>query len=421
MLVTSAELLRDAAQKRYALGAFDTTSYPLTEAILRAAEETQTPLIMMMPPFAYGRSYDAAYTRHMVERCREIQTPVALHLDHAAQFEQIQQAVESGFSSVMIDASALPFEKNVEMTRKVVRYAHDRGVSVEAEIGHVGGGEGTLKPAEADSSGYTDPQDAVKFVQETGVDLLAVAFGTVHGSFLGKPKLDLPRLRTIRQLLPNVPLVMHGGSGLSDEDFRAAVASGVNKVNVFTEISTLYTSEVCRALGASSGKLHLHNAVTPAEDAVVNTIHHLMGVFGTPHRQAFPPMRPFQQLVMPTFTRQIERPDMHAYMVKNPMCEPTEAFRLDMSLTSDEYELLLGGLIPKGVEEKWQIYVEDDTLFIHRSWTGQCCYKVRIEPDLGGWKLTEARTTRVYGRTGFDSERELIQTLVSSVIERNAK
>ena len=421
MLVTSAELLRDAARKRYAVGAFDTTSYPLTEAILRAAEESQTPLIMMMPPFAYGRSYDAAYTRHMVERCREIKTPVALHLDHAAQFEQIQHAIESGFSSVMIDASALPFEKNVEMTRKVVRYAHERGVSVEAEIGHVGGGEGTLKPAEADSSGDTDPADAVKFVQETGVDLLAVAFGTVHGSFLGTPKLDLPRLRTIRSLLPNVPLVMHGGSGLSDDDFRAAVASGVNKINVFTEISTLYTCEVCKALGASSGKLHLHNAVTPAEDAVVATIHHLMGVFGTPKMQAFPPMHSFQQLMMPTFSQRIDRPDMRDYMIANPMQEPTEAFRVDMHLTPDQLELLSGGLIPKGVEEKWQIYVEEDSLFIHRSWTGQCMYKIRIEPAQGGYRLGEARTTRVYGRTDFQSERELIQSLVASVIERNAK
>jgi len=418
MLVTAAELLRDSVEKRYALGAFDTTSYPLTEAILRAAEESQTPLIMMMPPFAYGRSYDDAYTRHMVQRCREIKTPVALHLDHAAKFEQIQHAVESGFSSVMIDASALPFAENVEMTRKVVRYAHERGVSVEAEIGHVGGGEGALKPAEADSSGYTNPDDAVKFVEETGVDLLAVAFGTVHGSFLGTPKLDLPRLRTIRQRLPKIPLVMHGGSGLSDDDFRAAVASGVNKINVFTEISTLYTCEVCKALGASSGKLHLHNAVTPAEDAVVNTILHLMNVFGTPHMRMFPPMQP---MGAPIARKAVDRPDMRKYRDEHPLQEPTVAFHVDMSLTVDEFDLLSGGLIPTEVSDKWRVYVEDDTLYIHRSWTNQCMYAVRIVPDGSNYRLGSARMVCVHGGQGHEDDCDLIRTLVEETIARNAK
>ena len=418
MLVTAAELLRDSVEKRYALGAFDTTSYPLTEAILRAAEESQTPLIMMMPPFAYGRSYDDAYTRHMVQRCREIKTPVALHLDHAAKFEQIQHAIESGFSSVMIDASALPFEQNVEMTRKVVRFAHERGVSVEAEIGHVGGGEGTLKPAEADSTGYTNPDDAVRFVNETGVDLLAVAFGTVHGSFLGTPKLDLPRLRTIRQRLPKVPLVMHGGSGLSDDDFRAAVASGVNKINVFTEISTLYTCEVCKALGASSGKLHLHNAVTPAEDAVVNTIHHLMQVFGTPHMRQFPPLQP---MGAPIGRKAVDRPDMRKYRDEHPLKEPTVAFNADIPITVDEFDLLSAGLMPNGVADKWRMYVEDDTLYIHRSWTDQCMYAIRVQHDGFGYRLGNTRMVYVYGRQDHEDDRYLIRTLVAEAIARNSK
>ena len=417
MLVTAAELLRDSVEKRYALGAFDTTSYPLTEAILRAAEESQTPLIMMMPPFAYGRSYDDAYTRHMVQRCREIKTPVALHLDHAAKFEQIQHAIESGFSSVMIDASALPFEQNVEMTRKVVRFAHERGVSVEAEIGHVGGGEGTLKPAEADSTGYTNPDDAVRFVNETGVDLLAVAFGTVHGSFLGTPKLDLPRLRTIRQRLPKVPLVMHGGSGLSDDDFRAAVASGVNKINVFTEISTLYTCEVCKALGASSGKLHLHNAVTPAEDAVVNTIHHLMQVFGTPHMRQFPPLQP---MGAPIGRKAVDRPDMRKYRDEHPLKEPTVAFNADIPITVDEFDLLSAGLMPNGVADKWRMYVEDDTLYIHRSWTDQCMYAIRVQHDGFGYRLGNTRMVYVYGRQDHEDDRYLIRTLVAEAIARNS-
>lgn len=282
MLVNATLLLKDAAEKRYAIGGFDSTCYPLTEAILRAAEESGKPLFVMVPPFAYGRPYDAAFNRHLAERCRDICTPVTLHLDHAETFEEIRRAIDAGFTSVMIDASMKPYEQNVELTQKVVTYAHSYGVSVEAEIGHVGGGEAKLTPAYADQSGYTDPQQAAAFAMETGVDMLAVAFGTVHGSFLGTPKLDLERLAAIRRLLPLFPLVMHGGSGLSDEDFVAAVKAGINKVNVFSEISTLYTAEIAKTFSQADGKLHLHKAMISAEDAVVQAICHLMDLFGTP-------------------------------------------------------------------------------------------------------------------------------------------
>lgn len=297
MLVTTAELLKDAVEKRYAVGGFDTSTYLMTEAILRAAEETATPLILMIPPrIVYGRSYDAAFTRHAVERCRELKTPVALHLDHATDTTDIHAAVEAGFSSVMIDASALSYRENVAVTRDVVRYAHARGVSVEAEIGHVGGGEAGLTAGEADAAGYTAPEDAAAFAAQTGVDLLAVAFGTVHGPYKGKPKLDLERLKTIRGLLPDLPLVMHGGSGLSDDDFRAAVAAGINKVNVFTEISVLYARRLAEAVVKADYQLHLHQALTPAENAVTEAVARLSKVFGTPEAQAFPSMQPFAAL-----------------------------------------------------------------------------------------------------------------------------
>lgn len=293
MIVTSAELLHDAVERRYAVGGFDTTCCPLTEAIVRAAEESQTPLLLMVPPFAFGQGYDDAFIRHMAQRCRETEVPIALHLDHSGSFDAIKRAIDYGFSSVMIDASALPWEENIALTRRVVDYAHEHGVSVEAEIGHVGGGEAALDPAVADAAGYTAPQDALRFAQATGVDLLAVAFGTVHGSFLTAPKLDLDRLRAIRSLLPGLPLVMHGGSGLSEADFRASVEAGINKVNIFTEISTLYTAEIARAWQTSGGKMHLHKALAPAEEAVVRCIRHLMELFGTPKASEFPKMKAF--------------------------------------------------------------------------------------------------------------------------------
>lgn len=293
MLVTASELFRSPIKERYAIGGFDTTCYALTEAILRAAEENETPLFLMVPPFAYGQAYDTAFIRHAVTRCREIKTPVALHLDHAASFDAVHEAIEAGFSSVMIDASSLSFEENVALTRQVVDFAHARGVSVEAEIGHVGGGEAQLEPGLADESGYTEPEAAVAFVQATGVDLLAVAFGTVHGSFLGAPRLDLDRLRDIHRLLPHIPLVMHGGSGLNDDDFRAAVDAGISKVNIFTEISTLYTAEMVKIFHASEGRMHLHSALRPAENAVVDTIKHLTGIFGTPKSSRFAELQAF--------------------------------------------------------------------------------------------------------------------------------
>ena len=170
MIVTSAELLHDAVEQRYAVGGFDTTCCPLTEAIVRAAEESQTPLLLMVPPFAFGQGYDDAFIRHMAQRCRETEVPIALHLDHSGSFDAIKRAIDYGFSSVMIDASALPWEENIALTRRVVDYAHEHGVSVEAEIGHVGGGEAALDPAVADAAGYTAPQDALRFAQATGVD-----------------------------------------------------------------------------------------------------------------------------------------------------------------------------------------------------------------------------------------------------------
>lgn len=282
MLVNAKALMQDALCHRYALGGFDSTCYPLTEAIIRAAEVSGKPLLLMVPPFAYGRPVDAAFNRHLVERCQDIQTPVVLHLDHAQRMDQIVAAVEAGFSSVMIDASDKPYAENVALARQVVAYAHARGVTVEAEIGHVGGGEAALTPALADETGYTRVEDAVSFVQDTGVDMLAVAFGTVHGSFLGTPKLDLERLKAIRQALPDLPLVMHGGSGLREEDFRAAVEAGINKVNVFTEISTLYTQALQEACAQAQGKVHLHHILPKAEERVTEAILRFMDLFGTP-------------------------------------------------------------------------------------------------------------------------------------------
>jgi len=159
---------------------------------------------------------------------------MVLHLDHCTDFDMIKRCVDQGFTSVMIDASKETFEKNVEVTSKVVEYASKYGVTVEAELGHVGGKEDDIVVAD-DSIFFTVPEEAVKFVKATGIDCLAVAVGTVHGFYKSTPKLDFPRISKIHELLPDTPLVLHGGTGVPDDDFRNAIARGVRKINVGTE------------------------------------------------------------------------------------------------------------------------------------------------------------------------------------------
>lgn len=246
-LITLKEMLSSAIQEKYAVGGFVTFDYSSTEAIIKAAEQVNGKAIVMIPwGMVADRDNRDQYirnTRHMLE---DSSVPFVLHLDHGASFEECMLAIHSGFSSVMYDGSALPFEENIRNTQKVVEAAHACGVSVEAEIGHVGGAEGGALIAEglsADTSLYTTVDEAVEFVQATGVDALAVAVGTVHGIIKGEPHIDLQRLSDIRSAL-DIPLVLHGGSGLDDETFRDTVRNGINKINYFTEMSLTSSNAV---------------------------------------------------------------------------------------------------------------------------------------------------------------------------------
>ena len=246
MLVTLKELLDQAKVEKKAVGAFNGTTLEAIRGIIQAAEEMDCPVILQ-----HAQSHDDMIDLEeigpvMLYYAKRAKVPVALHLDHGSSFDRCVQALRIGFTSVMYDASAKSFEENVEETAEIVKIAHAVGASVEAELGHiftseVVHGEGGSADSTADYEDlddiYTDPEVAKEFVQKTGVDCLAVAFGTTHGVYLTEPKLDLPRVAKIRDAA-NVPLVMHGGSGVSDADYKVAIENGICKVNYYTYMNT---------------------------------------------------------------------------------------------------------------------------------------------------------------------------------------
>ena len=246
MLDTLKELLDQAKEEKKAVGAFNGTTLEAIRGIIQAAEELDTQVILQ-----HAQSHDDMIDLEeigpvMLYYAKRAKVPVALHLDHGSTLERCVQALRLGFTSVMYDASAKSFEENVEETKEIVKIAHAVGASVEAELGHIftsevvhgeGGDSDSKDDYENLDDIYTDPQVAKEFVEKTGVDCLAVAFGTTHGVYLTEPKLDLPRVARIRDAA-NVPLVMHGGSGVSDEDYKVAIENGICKVNYYTYMNT---------------------------------------------------------------------------------------------------------------------------------------------------------------------------------------
>ncbi|WP_461370329.1 class II fructose-bisphosphate aldolase [Candidatus Darwinibacter acetoxidans] len=279
-LVTLREVLRDAVAERYAVGSFNAAEHSMAEAILEVSEEKGVPVILSVAEVHFRYMNLERFIPYLRRRIEEMKTPAVLHLDHGASLETIQRGLDLGFSSVMIDASILPFEENVSMTAQVVKLARKYGASVESELGHVAGGEGNLSEgSEADPGSYTKPEEAARFVKETGVDALAVAIGTVHGPYKGKPNLELELLQKIRAEV-DVPLVLHGGSGLSDEQFRSVVACGINKINYFTEGSLAAVEEVRRLL-AGGTPLSYPDLIQAAQRRVREIVEKQIEVFGT--------------------------------------------------------------------------------------------------------------------------------------------
>ncbi len=240
-LVTSKELLLDAQKNHYAVGAFNVENMEFVMAVLAAAEEKNSPVIMQTTPgtikFA-GVDYYFANVKAAAERAN---VPVVMHLDHGNSFSMAMQAFRAGYTSIMIDGSKLPFEENITLTKSVVDACHAGGVPVEGELGKVGGKEDDLE--NDDDNPYTDPKEAADFVERTGVDSLAVGIGTAHGVYKGVPKVNIEVLGKIQSAI-DIPLVMHGTSGVPDEQVIACIKLGICKVNYATDLRIAFTDGV---------------------------------------------------------------------------------------------------------------------------------------------------------------------------------
>ncbi|MBM7616339.1 class II fructose-1,6-bisphosphate aldolase [Alkaliphilus hydrothermalis] len=269
-LVTSKEIFQKAYDGKYAIGAFNVNNMEIIQGIVDAAKEESSPLILQVS--AGARKYaNPHYLKKLVEAAiLDTNLPIVLHLDHGDSFEICKQCIDDGFTSVMIDASHHPFEENISIVKKVVEYAHDKGVVVEAELGRLAGIEDAVNVSDKDAT-FTNPDEAAEFVERTGVDSLAIAIGTSHGAykFKGEPNLDFERLETISKLLPNFPLVLHGAStvlpefvdlcnqyggdipgakGVPEDMLRRAAQQGVCKINIDTDLRLAMTAAIRKSI-----------------------------------------------------------------------------------------------------------------------------------------------------------------------------
>ena len=295
-LVTTKEMFEKSMKEHFAIGAFNVNNMEIIQGIVDAAHEEQSPVILQASSGAikYAR---INYLTKMVEAAlQETNIPIALHLDHGADFDTCKMCIDSGFTSVMIDGSKYDFEENIELTKKVVDYAHKNGVVVEAELGKLAGIEDDVNVASEDAK-YTDPNQAEEFVKRTGCDSLAIAIGTSHGAykFKGEAKLRFDILEKVESKLPDTPIVLHGAStvipelvemcnkyggnipgakGVPDEMLHEAGKLGVSKINVDTDLRLAMTGEIRKAFSENPSEFDPRKYLQPARKAIYETVKH---------------------------------------------------------------------------------------------------------------------------------------------------
>ena len=265
MLVNLNDVLKKAQKEHYAVGLFNAPDTVMLEATISAAEELNSPIIIGTAEVLLPYGDLKLIAPGMIAAARRAKIPVVVHFDHGLTFERCIEALKLGFSSVMFDGSAGDEKQNMADTREIVRIAHAMGASVEGEIGHVGeavNGDG------ADGDRYTTVAEAQNFLNATGVDALAIAIGTAHGAYKAKPRLDIERLKEIRAAV-DTPLVLHGGSGLSDDDFRNTIREGIAKVNIFTDLCLAGEAAMRRAVNENLNYLEARNLTVSAVKAAV--------------------------------------------------------------------------------------------------------------------------------------------------------
>ena len=277
MLVNFNEMLAKAKKKKYAVPHLNINNLEWTKYILEECQELNIPVILGVSEGAAKYMGGFETIVGMVKGLAKDKTiPVCLHLDHGQSFDSCKAAIDAGFTSVMIDASRLELEENIKTTKEVVDYAHERGVSVEAEVGHIGGTEDTITSTETNAT-----LDECKAIYEgTGIDALAPALGSVHGLYKGEPNLDFERMQLVNNELP-IPLVLHGGSGIPDDKIRKAIECGTSKINVNTELQIAWTGAVREFLNKDSESYDPRKVIGSGEKAIKEKVAEKVKLFGT--------------------------------------------------------------------------------------------------------------------------------------------
>ncbi|WP_312150929.1 class II fructose-1,6-bisphosphate aldolase [Paenibacillus odorifer] len=269
-LVSMTDMLNKALEGKYAVGQYNINNLEWTQAILGAAEQEKSPVILGVSEGAARHMGGFTTVVKMVEGLiidMNITVPVAIHLDHGSSFDKCKAAIDAGFTSVMIDGSHHPIDENIDMTKKVVEYAHAKGVSVEAEVGTVGGQEDDV----IGGIMYAKLDECVRIVKETGIDTLAPALGSVHGPYHGEPNLGFKEMEEIRDAT-NIPMVLHGGTGNPEHDIKKAISLGTSKINVNTENQIVFAKVVREVLAAKPDAYDPRTFIAPGRDAIKETV-----------------------------------------------------------------------------------------------------------------------------------------------------
>lgn len=282
MIVNAKKMLEDAKVNKYAVPHFNINNLEWTRYILEECNRLKSPVILGVSEGAIRYMGGYKVVANLVKNLDEelnIQIPVAIHLDHGSSVESCKKAVDAGFTSVMIDASKYSLEENIDMTKQVVEYARIKNITIEAEIGHIGGSEDNMSSEIA----YAKVDDAVKLYNETKIDFLAPALGSVHGLYKGEPCLDFDKMKEISEKT-NIPLVLHGGTGIDDEKLTKAIASGICKVNINTELQIAWTKAVRKFLSEDTKAYDPRTVIKSGEQSMKQAIEHKVNVLGSINR-----------------------------------------------------------------------------------------------------------------------------------------
>ena len=282
MIVNAKKMLEDAKVNKYAVPHFNINNLEWTRYILEECNRLKSPVILGVSEGAIRYMGGYKVVANLVKNLDEelnIQIPVAIHLDHGSSVESCKKAVDAGFTSVMIDASKYSLEENIDMTKQVVEYARIKNITIEAEIGHIGGSEDNMSSEIA----YAKVDDAVKLYNETKIDFLAPALGSVHGLYKGEPCLDFDKMKEISEKT-NIPLVLHGGTGIDDEKLKKAIASGICKVNINTELQIAWTKAVRKFLSEDTKAYDPRTVIKSGEQSMKQAIEHKVNVLGSINR-----------------------------------------------------------------------------------------------------------------------------------------